>query len=110
MHLLRPTTTMQIERVSYVSRTGREGLNFRMVTALAKKPFAGDKILILRAGTVATLRKVVLVQFTGILAEHLRALMVVDVLLLLQFRVIMGITHRPLPDERCISQIYLINN
>ena len=44
-----------------MSRTSREGLEFRSITALAEEPSAGDKILILRAGTVATLRKVVLV-------------------------------------------------
>ena len=59
-----------------MSRTSREGLDFRMVTELAEEPSAGDKILILRAGTVATLRKVVLVWFTGVLAKYLHAFMV----------------------------------
>ena len=50
-----------------MSRTSREGLVFQMVTKLAKEPSAGDKILILRMGS--TLRKVVLVWFTGVLTE-----------------------------------------
>ena len=37
------------------------GTRFPNVTALAEEPSAGDKILILRVGTVATLRRVVLV-------------------------------------------------
>ena len=49
-----------------------------MVTELAEEPSAGDKILILQVGTVATLRKVVLVQFTGILTEYLYAFMVAE--------------------------------
>ena len=61
-----------------MSRTGREGLEFRMISALAEDPSAGDTKLILRAGTVATLRKVVLVWFTGVLAEYLYALMVAE--------------------------------
>ena len=62
----------------YVSRTSREGLDFRMVTELAKEPSAGDKILILRAGTVETLRKVVLVRFTGVLAKFPYAFIVAE--------------------------------
>ena len=61
-----------------MSRTSREGLDFRMFTALAEEPSAGDKILILQAGTVATLRKVVLVRFTGVLAEYLHTFMVAE--------------------------------
>ena len=61
-----------------MSRTGREGLDFRILTALAEVPSAGDKILILRAGTVATLRKVVLVWLTGVLAEYLYAFTVAE--------------------------------
>ena len=61
-----------------MSRTGREGLDFRMVTALAEEPSAGDTILILRTDTVTTLCKVVLVRFTGVLAEYLYAFMVAE--------------------------------
>ena len=49
-----------------------------MVTELAEEPSAGDKILILQAGTVATLRKVVLVRFTSVLTEYLHTLMVAE--------------------------------
>ena len=76
-----------------MSCTGQEELDFQMVTTLAEKPSTGGKILILQAGMVATLRMVVLVWFTGILAEYLGALMVAEVLLLLSWvGVIIGIT------------------
>ena len=94
-----------------MSRTGREGLVFRMVTALAEQPSAGDKILILQAGMVAKLHKVVLVQFTGVLAKCTHALMLAEIILLLSHvRVIIRITCRPLPNEGCISWIRLNNN
>ena len=79
-----------------MSRTGREGLRSPNVTTLAEGPSAGDKIRILRADTVATLRKVVLVWLTSVLAECSHTLMVAKVrLLLLYLRVIVGITRRP---------------
>ena len=69
--------------VIHMSRTGREGLRFPIVTALAEEPSAGDKILILWVDMVTTLRKVVLVWLTGILAECTCTLMVAEVRLLL---------------------------
>ena len=89
-----------------MSRTGQEGLRSPNVTALAEGPSAGDKILILWVDTVATLCKVVLVWFTGILAECSCTLMVAKVWLLLRYaRVIIGIALRPLLKRGALAKL-----
>ena len=52
-----------------MSHTSWEGLEFQMDNALAKGLSACDKKFILQAGTVATLRKVVLVWFINVVAR-----------------------------------------
>ena len=88
----------------YMSCTGWRGLRSPNVITLAEVPSAGDKILILQADTVATLRKVVLVWLTSVLAECTCTLMVAEVRsLLLYAGVITRITLQPL-QERCINR------
>ena len=45
----------------------------------------GDKIFILQAGMITTLRTVVLVWFTNVLAEHVHTIMIVENIELKQY-------------------------
>ena len=61
----------------YVSHTS-QGVDSKNQDVNANTEFSptGDKIFILQVGTVTTLRTVVLVWFTNILAEYIHALMI----------------------------------
>ena len=70
-----------------MSRTGREGVDSinRDDTQTPSLSPSGDKIFILRAGTVTTLRTVVLVWFTNILAKYVHAIMIAENIELKQY-------------------------
>ena len=70
-----------------MSRTGWEG-STQFISMLHNRRVlfpSGDKIFILRVGTVTTLRTVVLVWFTNVLAEYVHAIMIAENIELKQY-------------------------
>ena len=57
---------------------------------------SGDKIFILQAGTVTTLRTVVLVWFTNVLAEYVHAIMIAENIELKQYS---NLNSHPFTDQ-----------
>ena len=67
------------EKIKHMSCTGWAGGLTRLTRMLCKRRVlspSGDKIFILWTGMVMTLRMVVLVWFTNVLAEYVHAIMI----------------------------------
>ena len=76
-------------------RRGVDSINQDVMQMLSLSPL-GDKIFILRAGTVMTLHTVVLVWFTNVLAEYVHAIMIAENIELKQY---FNLNSHPFPNQ-----------